>query len=127
MASPLRVLVVGCGNMGASHARAYHRMPEFQIVGLVSRGPESRGRLSAELGGLPEFSDFHQALAATVVGSAGEITGPEKEAVLQRYLQKHPYLEDFARSPTSALVKVSARAYILVKNFQNVMELHLDP
>ena len=35
---PLRVLVVGCGNMGASHARAYHRMPEFEIVGLVSRG-----------------------------------------------------------------------------------------
>jgi len=71
--------------------------------------------------------DIHQALAATVVGSAGEITGTEKEAALQRYLQKHPYLEDFARSPTSALVKVSARAYILVKNFQNVMELHLDP
>ena len=38
MSNPLRVLVVGCGNMGASHARAYHRMPEFEIVGLVSRG-----------------------------------------------------------------------------------------
>ena len=23
---PLRVLVVGCGNMGASHALAYHKM-----------------------------------------------------------------------------------------------------
>ena len=39
MTRPLRVLVAGCGNMGASHARAYHRMPEFEIVGLVSRGP----------------------------------------------------------------------------------------
>ena len=45
MDRPLRVLVVGCGNMGASHARAYHRMPEFEIVGLVSRGPASRGAL----------------------------------------------------------------------------------
>ena len=53
MASPLRVLVAGCGNMGASHARAYHKMPEFEIVGLVSRGPESRGALSKELGGSP--------------------------------------------------------------------------
>ena len=46
----LRTLVVGCGHMGASHARAYHAMPEFEIAGLVSRGP-SRRRLNAELGG----------------------------------------------------------------------------
>jgi predicted dehydrogenase len=65
MPEPLRVLVAGCGNMGASHARAYHKMPEFEIVGLVSRGPSSRGALSRELGGLPEFSDYHDALAAT--------------------------------------------------------------
>src|SRR5262249_38885441 len=62
MDRPLRVLVAGCGNMGASHARAYHRMPEFQIVGLVSRGQTSRRALSTELGGLPEFGDYHEAL-----------------------------------------------------------------
>ena len=33
MKLPLRVLVVGCGTMGGSHARAYQRIPEFQIVG----------------------------------------------------------------------------------------------
>jgi len=38
----LKVLVVGCGNMGTSHARAYHQMDGFEIVGLVSRKPESR-------------------------------------------------------------------------------------
>ena len=48
--------------MGASHARAYHKMPEFEIVGLVSRGPASREALSKELGGLPEFSDYYEAL-----------------------------------------------------------------
>jgi nitroimidazol reductase NimA-like FMN-containing flavoprotein (pyridoxamine 5'-phosphate oxidase superfamily) len=72
-------------------------------------------------------SDFHQALAVTVVGRAEELSDPEKESALNRYLEKHPYLEDFARSPTSALVRVSVRSYILVKNFQHVMELHLDP
>ena len=52
--------------MGASHARAYHRMPEFAIAGLVSRGPASRAALNHELGGrLAEFSDFHEALAIT--------------------------------------------------------------
>ena len=50
MTSPLRVLVAGCGNMGASHARAYHKMPEFEIVGLVSRGPTSRGAAQQRAG-----------------------------------------------------------------------------
>jgi predicted dehydrogenase len=62
----LRVLVVGCGQMGSSHARAYHAMPEFEIVGLVSRGAASRRRLNADLGGrYPEFSHFEDALAQT--------------------------------------------------------------
>jgi predicted dehydrogenase len=52
--------------MGTSHARAYHRMPEFEIAGLVSRGTESRRRLNAELGGaFDEFSDYSTALART--------------------------------------------------------------
>jgi predicted dehydrogenase len=63
--------------MGASHARAYHRMPEFEIAGLVSRGPASRERLSAELGGLPGFSDYYAALAATKPDAVSINTYPE--------------------------------------------------
>ena len=63
--SKIRVLVAGCGNMGASHARAYHAMDGFEIVGLVSRGAASREALSAELGGYPTFGDFETALAET--------------------------------------------------------------
>ena len=66
MTKPLRVLVVGCGHMGGSHARAYQRIPEFKIVGLVSRGPSSREALNHSLGGGYElFSDYSQALEAT--------------------------------------------------------------
>ncbi|MCH8547398.1 MAG: Gfo/Idh/MocA family oxidoreductase [Balneolaceae bacterium] len=61
----INVLVAGCGNMGTSHARAYHRLDDFNIVGLVSRGPESRNRLSKELGGLPTFGDYEEALKKT--------------------------------------------------------------
>jgi nitroimidazol reductase NimA-like FMN-containing flavoprotein (pyridoxamine 5'-phosphate oxidase superfamily) len=71
-------------------------------------------------------TDFHEAMAVTVVGSAVEIQGPDKEAALDHYITRHPYLEDFARSPTCAFVRVHAQTYILVKNFQHVMELHLD-
>jgi predicted dehydrogenase len=80
MNSPLRVLVAGCGNMGASHARAYHKMPEFEVVGLVSRGPASRQAISKELGGLPEFSDYHDALRSTKPDVVSINTYPETHA-----------------------------------------------
>ena len=38
MNKKIRVLVIGCGNMGASHATAYHNHEGFEICGLVSRG-----------------------------------------------------------------------------------------
>ena len=84
MPSPLRVLVAGCGNMGASHARAYHKMPEFEVVGLVSRGPKSRGAISKELGGLPEFADYHEALSATRPDVVSINTYPETHAEYAR-------------------------------------------
>lgn len=65
MLTPLRILVVGCGHMGTSHARAYHSSPSFEIVGLVSRSESSRGKLSNELGGYPQFASFDGALNAT--------------------------------------------------------------
>jgi len=84
MDRPFRVLVAGCGNMGASHARAYHRMPEFQVVGLVSRGPTSRGALSTELGGLPEFGDYHEALRVTRPDVVSINTYPETHGPFAR-------------------------------------------
>lgn len=62
---PLRVLVVGCGNMGASHATAYHTLDGFQICGLVSTG-QSKHALNEKLGGgYPLFDDYARALAET--------------------------------------------------------------
>ena len=82
---PLRVLVVGCGNMGASHARAYHRLAsDFQIVGLVSRGPASRDKLAKELGGLPTFDDFERAYAATRPDVVSINTYPDTHAAIAR-------------------------------------------
>ncbi len=56
----IRVLVVGLGNMGMSHALAYHANPDFELVGLVAR---SRPDLPEELEGVP-FSDDFEALRA---------------------------------------------------------------
>lgn len=61
----LRALVIGCGNMGASHARAYHANPGYELVGLVANSPRRRGPLAAELGGVAEYDDVATAIAQT--------------------------------------------------------------
>ena len=57
----MRTLVIGLGQMGLSHALAYHRNPGFEIVGLVNRTPVS---LPAELRGYPVLDSFEAGLAA---------------------------------------------------------------
>lgn len=65
LTSPIRVLVVGCGNMGASHAQAYHSINDFEICGIVSTG-KSKEVLNEKLGGdYALFSDYEIALAET--------------------------------------------------------------
>ncbi len=76
----LDVLVAGCGNMGTSHARAYHAMDGFNIAGLVSRSPESRERLSQELGGYPTYAVFENALKATQPDVVSINTYPDTHA-----------------------------------------------
>ncbi|MGD9055146.1 MAG: pyridoxamine 5'-phosphate oxidase family protein [Desulfobacterales bacterium] len=71
-------------------------------------------------------SDFHDAISITVTGNAEEIKDSERQSILELYLSKHPYLEDFVRSPSCALIRVTARSFYMVQNFQNVMEFHID-
>jgi predicted dehydrogenase len=59
------VLVVGCGNMGTSHAVAYKQLDGFEICGIVSTG-KSKEILNDKLGGgYPLYSDYAAALAET--------------------------------------------------------------
>jgi predicted dehydrogenase len=55
----IRVLVAGLGNMGRSHALAYHHDPAFRIVGLVNR---SAVDLPEDLQGYPFSPDYREAL-----------------------------------------------------------------
>lgn len=64
----LKVLIVGCGNMGKSHALAYSKIPECEIVGIVAPGPKKRSILAQELldRGLQvnQYDDYTKALDA---------------------------------------------------------------
>jgi predicted dehydrogenase len=57
-----RVLVVGLGNMGMSHALAYTRIPGFQVVGVCERHIADR-KLPEPLAGAEKFANFEEALA----------------------------------------------------------------
>jgi general stress protein 26 len=73
-----------------------------------------------------EDADFYEALSFTATGRAAAIEGVRKEELLAAYLQKHPFLADFARSPACAMVCVTVDSYYMVEKFQNVLELHMD-
>lgn len=81
MASPIRVLCVGAGNMGRAHALAYHRLAGFTIAGIVTRSVASRQKLNAELGGgYLEFADFYQALRETKPDAVSISSYPDTHA-----------------------------------------------
>ena len=79
-----RVLVVGCGHMGTSHAKAYRAHDGFEIVGLVSRSEKSRNALSDLLGGLATYSDFGKSLEALKPDAVSINTYPDTHAEFAR-------------------------------------------
>jgi len=59
--SPKKVLVVGLGNMGMSHALAYSRIEGFEVVGLCTRNIEDLS-LPVDLQDARRFTEFEEAL-----------------------------------------------------------------
>ena len=63
-----RVLVVGLGTMGMSHARAYQAIDGFELVGLCTRNAAARDDLDTEFAGVPRFELLDEALEALKPG-----------------------------------------------------------
>jgi predicted dehydrogenase len=57
-----RVVVVGLGNMGMSHALAYTRIPDFEVVGVCTRSIAGK-TLPKALAGAERHSNYDQAIA----------------------------------------------------------------
>lgn len=72
-------------------------------------------------------ADFQEAIAVTAIGNAKDVVGPERERLEALFLRKHPGLMDFVRSGTCALLKMEVRTYFIVRQFQQVTELHVTP
>lgn len=77
----IRILCAGAGNMGRSHALAYHNISDFEIVGICTRSPKSREALNEELGGgYALFDDFYKALEETKPDAVSISTYPDTHA-----------------------------------------------
>lgn len=112
MADKVKILVVGLGHMGASHASAYHRLEGFEIVGLMSRSI-TRKAIPPELAGYPLYEDFDQALAETRPDAVSINSWPNTHA---RYALKafdagcHVFMEKPIATTVADAEKVVARA-----------------
>ncbi len=111
--SPLRVLVVGAGNMGSSHATAYHHLDGFTICGLVAKG-ESHKRLNEKLGGgYALFDDYAQALKETRPDAVCIATYPDthEEFALMAFEQGcHVFIEKPVADTVAGAERVVAAA-----------------
>jgi heme iron utilization protein len=73
-------------------------------------------------------ADTFRALAVTVLGVARELKeGTEAEEARAAYTARHPHLEEFVSSPSTALLRLDVERYILVRRFQDVTELRVAP
>jgi len=111
----IRILVVGCGNMGVSHATAYHHFKEFEIVGLVSRG-DSKARLNEKLQATyPLFNNYEAALVATTPDAVCIATYPdthESYALMAFAAGAHVFIE----KPLATTVLGAKRVLEAAKN-----------
>jgi predicted dehydrogenase len=132
MSSKIRVLVVGCGHMGTSHARAYHALSnDFEIVGLVARNPASRQKLNAEFGQrYAEFSDYAEALKVTKPDAACISTYPDTHAAYALAALEagaHVFLEKPVADNIADCEKVIATARRLNRKLVIGYILHVHP
>ncbi len=132
MSSKIRILVVGCGHMGTSHARAYHAMSaDFEIVGLVARGAGSRQKLNAEFGGrYAEFADYTEALKATRPDAVCISTYPDTHAAYATAALQagaHVFLEKPVADNLADCERVLATAKRLNRKLVVGYILHVHP
>jgi predicted dehydrogenase len=73
----IKVIVIGCGNMGSSHSRAYFHVEGFELCGLVDRDAGRLKTLSQELGGVPTFEDISESIKTCKPDAAAICTYPD--------------------------------------------------
>ena len=109
----IRVLVVGMGNMGTSHARAYASIYGFEIAGLCSRNIDQRRDLAQEFPGIPLFDDYAIALQKLKPDAVSINTWPDTHADYARMALEancHIFIEKPLADSVAAAQEIAALA-----------------
>lgn len=77
MSDEIKIVVVGCGSMGSSHARAYKKLDGFELVGLVDLDPQARSKLAEKLQVANQFDSLDKAITETRPQAVAICTYPE--------------------------------------------------
>jgi nitroimidazol reductase NimA-like FMN-containing flavoprotein (pyridoxamine 5'-phosphate oxidase superfamily) len=70
-------------------------------------------------------TDFNRGEVASAQGTIRELSGDTARLLGSRFLNRHPYLEDFLRAPTTVQMVMDVRTYALVSRFQEVLILDM--
>jgi predicted dehydrogenase len=109
----IKILVVGCGNMGAAHALAFQQLEGFEICGIVSTG-NSKDTLNQQLGGgYALFDSYGEALKITQPDAVCIATYPdthESFALMALEANCHVFIEKPLADTVSGAEKVVALA-----------------
>jgi nitroimidazol reductase NimA-like FMN-containing flavoprotein (pyridoxamine 5'-phosphate oxidase superfamily) len=67
-------------------------------------------------------SDLDATIAVTAQGVAEEISADGRDAARAFCLARHPALQSFAESPSCAFIRIQVTSYVIVRQFQDVVE-----
>jgi hypothetical protein len=95
--------------------RKYANLTKCPQVALLT---DSRGGTN-----LP---DIGSASAVTAFGACVESAVDSADPLVAIYLTRHPQLEEFLFSPSTAAFEIRVESYSLVRRFQEVSELRMD-
>ena len=77
MSNNVKVLVVGVGNMGTSHALAYQKIDGFELAGLMSRNLKNGAEVNEAIADVPRFDDFDEAVRTVQPDAVSVNTYPD--------------------------------------------------
>ena len=127
----LKVMVVGCGNMGTSHAKAFHSIEDYQICAIVDKFQQSREKLNNLLGGgYPLFEDVDEALKAAKPDVVAICTYPETHEPLAIKAMEagcHVFVEKPLATSVEAAERVAEAAKRLNRKVVVGYILHYHP
>jgi len=66
--------------------------------------------------------DFNRGIAVTALGKAATVKPRSLKKARELYLEKHPSLDGFLKSPTCRMFQIKVKTYMVVTEFQRVAE-----